>query len=359
MLRPIQSYILYDFKRIYVRVDADTARALAIDLLKQRGASEDNARSQADLLVEAELRGHPSHGLQRLPRLLARVDRGLINPRTTGAGTWIADSVLDVDRMMGLGPAVALAALQQLETRIHTAGIAMATIHNSNHLGMLAPYVEKIAEWGCVGIAISSSEALVHPHGGTRALLGTNPIAIAVPTAKRPMVLDLATSTVSMGKIHHYAASGMEIPEGWARDARGRATTNAVDAKSGAIAPFGGAKGYGLGIALELLIAALAATDLAPGIRGTLDSEFVCNKGDVLIAVRARPEAGHFKRLSEYLDVVRLSPRAEPDVPITIPGDGATARRAQTLKNGFEVDAALWTELNALSRQFALEGYKS
>jgi LDH2 family malate/lactate/ureidoglycolate dehydrogenase len=294
-----------------------------------------------------------------LPRLIARIDRGLIDPGTTGVATWLADSVLDVDGMEGFGPAVALAALQRLETRIDTAGIAMATIHNSNHLGMLAPYVEKIAEWGCVGIAISSSEALVHPHGGTRALLGTNPIAIAVPTTERPMVLDLATSTVSMGKIHHYAASGMEIPEGWARDAQGRATTSAVDAKSGAIAPFGGAKGYGLGIALELLIAALAGTDLAPHIRGTLDSEFVCNKGDVLIAIRARPEAGLFKRLSEYLDVVRLSPRAELDQPVTIPGDRATAHRAQTLKNGFEVGAALWTELNSLSRQPVFEGHKS
>lgn len=359
MLRPIQSYILYDFKRIYVRVDADTARSLTIGLLRQRKASQGNARSQADMLTEAELRGHPSHGLQRLPRLLARVDRGLIDPRTTGVATWLAASALDVDGMMGLGPAVALAALQRLKTRTDTAGIAVATIHNSNHLGMLAPYVEKIAEWGCVGIAISSSEALVHPHGGTRALLGTNPIAIAVPTAERPMVLDLATSTVSMGKIHHYAASGMEILEGWARDAQGRATTNAMDAKSGAIAPFGGAKGYGLGIALELLIAALAGTDLAPDIRGTLDSEFVCNKGDILIAIRARPEAGLFKRLSEYLDLVRHSPRAEPDEPIAIPGDGATSRRTQALKNGFEVDAALWNELNSLSRHSALEGHKS
>src|SRR5690606_113001 len=152
----------------------------------------------------------------------------------------------------------------------------------------------------------------------------------------RPMVLDLATSIVSMGKIHHYAASGMEIPEGWARDAQGRATTSAVDAKSGAIAPFGGAKGYGLGIALELLIAALAGTDLAPDIRGTLDSELVCNKGDVLIAIRTRLQAGYSKRLSEYLDVVRNSPRAEPDQPVAIPGDRATARRTEALKSGFE-----------------------
>jgi LDH2 family malate/lactate/ureidoglycolate dehydrogenase len=162
-----------------------------------------------------------------------------------------------------------------------------------------------------------------------------------------------------MGKIHHYAASGTEIPEGWAKDAQGRATTNAADAKSGAIAPFGGAKGYGLGIALELLIAALAGTDLAPNIRGTLDSEFVCNKGDVLIAIRARPEAGLFERLSAYLDVVRHSPRAEPDQPVAIPGDRATARRTESLKSGFEVDAALWTELNSLSRQSAPEGHTS
>ena len=253
--------------------------ALVRSLLAQRGTPERYAALQADVLVEAELKGHPSHGLQRLPRLLARMDRGLLNPSASGQSHWRSDAVLVVEGEQGLGPVVAMQALHQLHQRAASTGIALAAIRNSNHLGMLAWYVEHIAARGCIGIVFSSSEALVHPHGGTRAFLGTNPFAIAVPTAGRPLVLDASTSMVSMGKIHHYAASGRPLPEGWARDREGHPTTDAARAMHGAIAPFGGAKGYGLGIAIELLIAALAGSALAPNVRGTLDADALCNKG--------------------------------------------------------------------------------
>jgi LDH2 family malate/lactate/ureidoglycolate dehydrogenase len=242
-----------------------------------------------------------------------------------------------------------MAAIERLQERAVATGIALAAIHDSNHLGMLAYYVEQIAARGRVGIAMSSSEALVHPHGGTRAMLGTNPIAIAVPTAGRPLVLDLATSTVSMGKIHHHAANGMQIPEGWARDAEGRPTTDAASAKLGAIAPFGGAKGYGLGMAIELMVAALTGAALAPDIHGTLDADFACNKGDVLITIDIRWAPDLLERLSAYLDLVRASPPADPDRPVAVPGDGATRRRETALRDGFEIEPGLWAELNALS----------
>jgi L-2-hydroxycarboxylate dehydrogenase (NAD+) len=331
--------------------------ALAKRLLLDHNALETNAQCQARVLVEAELKGHPSHGLQRLPRILARIERGLIDPRTKGESYWRAGGVLEVDGCSGLGPVVAMAALDRLEERAGSAGVVLAAIRNNNHLGMLAHYVEHIASTGRIGLAMSSSEALVHPHGGTRAMLGTNPVAIAVPTAGSPLVLDLATSTVSMGKIHYHAATGQPIPQGWARDARGRPTTDAALAKQGAIAPFGGPKGYGLGMAIELLVAALAGSALAPDIRGTLDAEFICNKGDVLIVIDAMAAPGLASNLSAYLDCVRASPPADAD-PVSVPGDGASRRRAASLKHGFDIDPVLWAELNARSPSISsvLEG---
>lgn len=323
--------------------------ALATRLLHQRNVLDHHAAIQARVLVDAEMKGHPSHGLQRLPRLLARIERGLIDPRTEGEGHWRSTAVLEVDGRAGLGPVVAMAALGQMTERVGSWGIALAAIRNNNHLGMLAYYVEQIAAGGRIGIAMSSSEALVHPYGGTRAMLGTNPIAIAVPTADRPLVLDLATSTVSMGKIHHHAANGREIPEGWARDADGSPTTDPARAREGSIAPFGGAKGYGLGIAIELLVAALTGSALAPAIRGTLDAEFPCNKGDVLIVIDtlAEPDIAH--RLADYLDAVRASPPADPNQPVAVPGDGASRRRQVSLHGGFDIEPRLWAELTALS----------
>ena len=199
-----------------MRVLREDALHLASTLLEGRNAPPASAALQAQVLVDAELKGHPSHGLQRLPRILTRIERGLIDPRSDGEATWRSVSFLEVDGLKGLGPVVAVSALKQLSARAESTGVAICGIRNSNHLGMLAYYVEWLATRGQVGIALSSSEALVHPFGGTRAVLGTNPLAIAVPTANRPMVVDLATGVVSMGKIHHHAANGLSIPLGWA-----------------------------------------------------------------------------------------------------------------------------------------------
>jgi L-2-hydroxycarboxylate dehydrogenase (NAD+) len=332
-----------------MRVLQDDAVLLAATLLQERDCPVAHATLQAEVLVEAELKRHPSHGLQRLPRILARIERGLIDPHSEGSATWSSSSYLRVDGLNGLGPVVAGSTLKLLSARASETGIAVGGIRNSNHLGMLAHYVEWLAARGQVGIAVSTSEALVHPHGGTRAMLGTNPLAIAVPTAGRPMVVDLATGVVSMGKIHHHAANGLPIPLGWARDENGQTTTDAALATKGAIAPFGDAKGYALGMGLELLVAALAGSALAPDIGGTLDADAVCNKGDVFIAIDIGTHPELMVRLANYLDLVRASNPSDVDTPVAVPGDGAAARRAQALIHGFEISPKLWQDLNALS----------
>lgn len=332
-----------------MKITEDAAHALTTRLLEQRKVPQTHAAVQSRVLVDAELSGHPSHGLQRLPRLLARIERGLADPQSQGTGRWRANAVLEVDGQRGLGPVVAMAALERLSERVPSTGIALAAIRNGNHLGMLSWYVRQAADRGFVAIAMSSSEALVHPHGGTRALLGTNPIALAVPTAGRPLVVDLATSTVSMGKIHHHAAIGQAIPEGWARDADGKPTTDAARAKLGALAPFGGAKGYGLGIGLELLIACVANSALAPAVRGTLDAEDLCNKGDLLMLIQPGAHAGMAQQLDAYLDAVRHSTAADPAEPVRIPGDRAAQRREISRRDGFDLAPALWSELQSLS----------
>jgi LDH2 family malate/lactate/ureidoglycolate dehydrogenase len=332
-----------------VKVSWDAALSLGTQLLEERGVAAVHAALQATVLVDGELKGHPSHGLQRLPRILARIERGLIDPASEGTWKWRSSSFLEMDGEKGLGPVVAQSALGLICARARSTGIAVAGIRNSNHLGMLAYYVERIAENGQIGLALSSSEALVHPYGGTRGLIGTNPLAIAVPTAARPLVVDLATGVVSMGKIHHHAATGQPIPQGWARDSEGKPTTDAAAATKGSIAPFGDAKGYALGMALELLVASIAGSALAPDVRGTLDADNICNKGDVLIAIDVGDQAALLVSFANYLDRIRHSQPADPAHPVTVPGDGALRRREQALRDGIEVTPSLWSELNALS----------
>ena len=180
-------------------------------------------------------------------------------------------------------------------------------------------------------------------------MLGTNPIAVGIPTGADPFVLDLATSHVPMGKIHHHALRGEPIPPGWAVDAEGRPTTSAEAAKTGAIAPFGEAKGYGLGLAVELLVAALAGSAFAPEVRGTLDETHPANKGDIIILIDPAAGAGHSTALSPFLDRLRTSKPLSPDRAVSIPGDGARSRRATSLAAGIDVPEALYKNLNALA----------
>lgn len=334
-----------------MRLTQDEAHELAARLLGQRGVPPAHAALQARVLVDAEMKGHPSHGLQRLPRLLVRIERGLVDPAAEGTFHWRSDAYLVGEGDDGLGPVVAAAAIARLAERVPATGIAIGAVRNANHLGMLAHYVETIAGLGLIGIALSSSEALVHPHGGTRPLLGTNPLAVAVPVdGAPPLVVDLATSIVSMGKVHHFAATGAPLQPGWAKDGEGRPTLDAGRAKSGAIAPFGGAKGYALGLALELLVAAVAGSALAPEVGGTLDDERPCNKGDVFILIDTGRAPDVAARLTAYLAAIRACAPEDPAIPVAVPGDGSRRRLARAQSDGFEIAPGLHDTLIALDR---------
>ena len=332
-----------------VLVSTEELRDLSEKSRAAQGVGSPAASIQTDLLIEAELRGLPSHGLQRLPRLVARLRAGLAHPAASGRILGARGGVCTIDGQRGLGPVVMMRALQDLSRVVESQGVALAAIRNANHIGMLAYYAEAATARGLIGIVLTTSEALVHPFGGTEAMLGTNPIAIGIPTDGAPFLLDLATSRVSMGKIHHHALTGTPIPEGWAVDAEGRATTDPEAGKGGAIAPFGEAKGYGLGLAVELLVAMMAGSAFAPEVGGTLDATEVANKGDILILIDPVAGEGRAAALSAYLDRLRDSRPADPSRPVAVPGDGMRARRAKALSEGIELPDALHDEIRSLA----------
>jgi LDH2 family malate/lactate/ureidoglycolate dehydrogenase len=189
-------------------------------------------------------------------------------------------------------------------------------------------------------------------------MIGTNPIAIGVPADPSPMVLDMATGLVSMGKIHDHANRGAPIPLGWALDENGDPTTDAAAAKKGAIAPFGGPKGYALGIAFEVLVASLAASAIGTHVQGTLDSVNVSNKGDLFIVI-APPHAEAAKALvTDYLNTIRAAAPADPEHPVLVPGDRAHAVRKQSLAKGMFIDDGLWADLQNLAAESRAEHRK-
>lgn len=321
-------------------------RALAGAVLARAGVPAGNAEQQRELLLEAELRGVPSHGLLRLERIVERIANGVADPVTQGRHDWLSQGFLSVDGQTGLGPVVAFRALEALCARAKQTGIAVAAIRNSNHIGMLGWYVEQVARQGFTALALSTSEALVHPWGARRAMIGTNPIAIAVPTGDgAPFMMDTATSLVSMGEIHDHANREAPIPLGWALDADGNATTSAAAAKSGAIAPFGGAKGYALGLAFELMVSSLTGAAIGREVAGTLDSDKLCSKGDVFIVID-----GPSRDLRAYLQQIRDLDPAEGFDRVLIPGERGRACRRLRLRDGIPIPEPVWNRLQVLAQ---------
>ncbi len=313
-------------------------------VLAVAGVPPDNAALQRDLLLDAEMRGIASHGLLRLPRLVERIGNGIANPVTKGRQEWTAPGFLKVDGEQGLGPVVAQAAIDALMNRSVSQGVVVAAVANANHIGMLGFYADRVAEAGKCLIAFSTSEALVHPWGGRRAMIGTNPVAIGLPTGDGIFMMDTATSIVSMGEIHDHANRGAPIPQGWALDAAGNATTDAVAARDGAIAPFGGPKGYALGLAFELLLTALAGSAIGRDVKGTLDSTEPCTKADLFIVID-QPLAA----VSDFLDLLRSEAPAEGFDNVRIPGERGRELRRRAVADGVNIADVTWSRLQDLA----------
>lgn len=323
--------------------------SVARSALERAGATTAHASMQATQLVEAELRGHPSHGIRRIPVLVGRLANGLISTGKTPRLTWLGSGALQVDGGYGFGPVSAHAALDALLPRAVQTGIAAATISHSHHIGMLSPYVERMVEADCIGVILTISEGLVHPWGGVGALVGTNPIGIGVPSAQGPLILDMSTAAVSMGKVLDYAARGEPLPRGWAVDANGEPTTDASAVSAGAISPFGGAKGYALAIALEALVSLLARSSYGADVKGTLDTEHPTTKGDLFIAISTKMfgATSNDADLAAYLNLIRAS--GYKGATVSVPGDRARAERAKRVANGIPIDRELWQKVQALA----------
>lgn len=322
--------------------------------LRVAGVPANEAATQAEVLLEGDLRGHPSHGVRRLPMLLQRIQNGVARPGVKPDLEWATRSVVRINGRGGLGAVVSRIAIEVIGDRAGETGIAMACVSQANHVGMLAPYLESLAERDLIGIGLSTSEALVHPWGGSQALVGTNPIGIATPSGRdgESVVLDMSTAAVSRGKILDHGERGLPIPKGWAVDDAGEATTDPHAAH--AISPFGGPKGFALGLLIELLVSRLTGTSLGTNVLGTLDATEPVTKGDVFIAVS--PERLGLTEqsavITAYLDQLRAS-SAVTETPVLIPGDRARATRQKHLREGISVSTAIWQQVQAYSEHNA------
>lgn len=236
------------------------ARDLMLESLTRLGMPAAQAAICADCFLFASLRGVDSHGIIVLfPNLAQQIKAGAVR---TDAAVDVAQEAPGVVRLDGRFAAGAVIGVQAMELAIAKArdgGVGAAVAANCNHFGAASYYCCLAAAQGLIGLAMCDAYPNVAPYGGAAALHGTNPIAYAVPVeGRQPIVLDIATSVVAHGQVAKARRRGQAIPAGWALDREGRPTTDPTNATL--LLPFGGHKGYGLALLVDVLCAALAGS---------------------------------------------------------------------------------------------------
>jgi L-2-hydroxycarboxylate dehydrogenase (NAD+) len=271
-----------------VTIERERAEDIAAEAFRAHGISDADADRTASVLVTADAMGKGSHGLLRLPRFVRGIEHGNVDP--DGEITAVSDTgpVVGLDGGSRLGPVVATAAVDRAVERAGEYGIGAVGVHNTNHLGALGNYTDRARREGVVAMAMTNTEPAMPPLGGSEQILGTNPIAIGLPT-EPPFNLDMSTSAISRGEVLRRKEAGETLPEDVALDAEGRPTTDPAEALEGVILPFGGAKGAGLAVAVEVLAGGLVGAAMGQDVTGTYHTEDPCTKGDLFLAID--PEA--------------------------------------------------------------------
>lgn len=334
-------------------------------LFEAGGVSANDAAAAAHALVLADRRGIESHGVARMPGYIRRLRRGLIEPDARLEVLRETPSTVAFDANNGLGLIAGRRAMERCIAKALETGICMATVRRSNHFGIAGTYALMAAEQGLGGMAMTNSSAIVVPTFSREPMLGTNPLAFAVPTGGLPFCLDMSTATVAFGKIEMARRAGIPIPAGWGLDDDGRATTD-PDAVRG-LTPLGGAretsghKGYGLGLMVEIFCGQLASNAWSHEIGASYVSDAPTEgTGHAFVAWRidAFRDLDAFKAdLDAMLATLRANEVSEeyPGAQVLIPGDPESEAERYNREHGIPVRRTVLRELAELAAECGVD----
>jgi len=319
------------------------------DALMAKGARAEDAAIVADGLVWANLRGVDGHGVSRLPFYLRMIERGEIDVKARPQLVQDRAATFVVDGGRGFGPVAMMQAIAVATERAGNLGVCFGLVRETTHTGAIGRYAQWMAGRGCAALIMGAGPAFVAYHGARVASLGTSPIAIAVPSGDHPIVLDMATSTISNGTILQARATGAALPPGTALTAQGEPTTDASRAEI--LLPLGGAKGSGLGLMFEMLASVLAAAPiqaraLGPEKRKSLVQNIAILAVDV---ATFRPLADFAHDAGALAAILKSLPRQAGFDEIRLPGERAERTAAVRRKSGIPIPAKLWEELEAVA----------
>jgi uncharacterized oxidoreductase len=348
-----------------VQIAADRLRQLAATILAAAGSSAEEAQKVATRLVDANLTGHDSHGVIRVPQYVGQVRDGSIVPNRQAEVVRETDAVTVLDGHFGYGQIVGEQAVQAAIDKARRHGIAMSALRSSAHLGRLGDWAEMAAAAGLASMHFVNASGIplrVVPHGGRDGRGTTNPIAIGMPVAgSGPVILDFATSATAEGKVRVARNKGALIPPDCLLDAEGQPTTDPNKLYTdppGNLVPFGGAVGGHKGGALWLMVDLLAGGLTGGGCSRPPETaaRFSSSMLSIVIALEAYADAGGIgAEIRRYVDFVKSArPRVEGG-EVLLPGEPERRVRAERLAAGIAIDPTTWDHVMAAGAQVGLE----
>ncbi|MGE4179069.1 MAG: Ldh family oxidoreductase [Limisphaerales bacterium] len=339
----------------------EALHAFTREVLQKAGMSPSDAAVGADVLVTTDAWGIHTHGVKNLHgytrRLLASGLRPEGRPRITReGGAWAA-----IDGDSSLAMVTSVFAMRTAIAKARAQGLAYVGVRNSCHFGAAGYYAWLAAHEGLIGIALANDIPCVAAPGSRGPILGSNPLAYALPVeGLRPILLDIATATVAGGKVYAARARGEPIPPGWIIDGQGRPTTDPTGfPQVGALLPMAGHKGYGLSLLIEALSGILSGAAMTWGVRSWAhdDASLPSLHGAAFLALDPAvlsPDGRFAARVRELVDEIHASPRADGVERLLVPGELEWERHDRALRDGIRLPPDVAASLQAAGERVGL-----
>jgi len=340
-------------RRVLVR-HADLAQFIVAAFVAKGMAAAD-AKVIADALVWANLRGHDSHGVVRLPRYIGLIASGEMNPTARPVFALDTPTRFVLDGKRCAGPIAMMQAIAAASERARAGGLCLGLARETTHTGAIGRYAEWLAERGLIALIAVAGIPLMAYHGARVRSVSTSPLAIGVPTGRGPLVLDMATSVAALGRLVQARAAGEAIPEGWAIAEDGTPTT---DPKAAAIPlPLGGPKGSGLSLMFEFMAGVLSgAPVLAPALGPQRRTRHTQNAFILALDVAGfRPPAEFAADADALIDVIKGLPLRNGFEEILLPGERGGLSRAARSDTGIPIAPSTWEALTRLAKELEID----
>ena len=337
----------------------------------QMGCSEDDATQAADVLVSSDLKGVDSHGVARLSGYVRLWEAGRINasPKITIVHETPSTAVVDGDA--GLGLIVGPRSMEIAIEKAKKVGTGWVSVKNSNHFGIAGYHSLKAVDEDMIGISMTNASPLVAPTFARERMLGTNPIAVAIPAGNEPpFVSDMATTTAANGKLEILQRKNQKAPLGWIQSKEGEASTNAHELKEGgALLPLGSDrehgshKGYCLGSVVDILSAVLSGASYGPWappfvsflpLAEDMPGEGLGHFFGAMRVDAFRPADEFKQHMDQWIQRFRNASPINGNQKVLVPGDPERDMMAERIKNGIPLVEAVETDLKALGEKFGL-----